>query len=692
MHHRVLLIILLCYTSLFSFAQGENNRWMFGHNTVLDFNQSPPVFEQNNMACWEGGSVSFCNDAGNILFYSNGNQVWNRNGNVMPNGNDLLGNGATAPYPEGFPCSAAQGAVSVQSVINPDQYYLFTLDATEDVPPYALGHLRYSIIDMSLDGGLGAVTSLKNIVIGDSMTERMTLIRGEDCAVWLLTHKIHSNFYNAYKIDAAGIHPPVASKGLVEGIMGYGMLHASADGSMIAMSSSASTVEVARFNKYTGEVTAADYISTYGGNAGVCFSPNNKVLYVGHFGGLSQFDFTDYPNMQAVASSEQLISMPVPIGQMRRGPDDKIYIANTTDANLAVIEKPDNLGVSCLYNLAGLQRPSFSIFPPLANTGNATFYGMGLGQDVMRISTNSTAYPGTTQEKILCNHLPLSISAAADAESFVWNTGAATKTITVHEPGTYWVHRAKHCARFIDTFHVVAIDHSVWRLRSDTTVCEGYTLTLDATHPDIASYTWQDGSHGSAYVVTEDGNYSLSVDIKGCILSDTVAVRYIHPYLALQERDTTVCLNNTLMLHALVHPAGTYLWEDESVSPHRLIEKAGTYIVAATNICGTYPDSVTVSTVICDCIAYAPNAFTPNGDGLNDVFEVKMDCPRLESFELHIFNRYGQRLHSANAPGQVWSGYHNDVLLDAGTYFYQLRYKGKEGNYVVKTGDIALVR
>src|SRR5687768_9885609 len=90
---RYLLLFFTCI--LFTFqanAQNENNVWTFGYNNGLDFSTSPPTFFQNNSEALEG-AASVADGAGNLLFYSNGNNVWDATGAVMPNGSGILGNG-----------------------------------------------------------------------------------------------------------------------------------------------------------------------------------------------------------------------------------------------------------------------------------------------------------------------------------------------------------------------------------------------------------------------------------------------------------------------------------------------------------------------------------------------------------------------------------------------------------------------
>lgn len=210
-------ISILFIVSVGVIAQNQNNIWYFGERAGLDFNSGSPVALTNSqMSSREGCAVMNDKITGSLLFYTNGgpgpNQlqdtvgaIWNRNHQIMPNG-DLDSAGGCM--------SSAQGALIVPNPANADQYYLFTLDCAEN---FFVSGLRYSIIDMTLDGGLGDVT-VKGVQLTDSVNENMCAIKhanGTD--YWLLFNKGNSyvNFqlisdkYHAYQITSSGILPPV---------------------------------------------------------------------------------------------------------------------------------------------------------------------------------------------------------------------------------------------------------------------------------------------------------------------------------------------------------------------------------------------------------------------------------------------------------------------------------------------------
>jgi hypothetical protein len=141
-HH--LAIILFIFIWQPSFAQNQNNNWCFGDKAGLTFsNGNPQAFTSSQMTSIEGCASVSDPVTGKLLFYSNGLQVWDANNNVMPNGNGLLAGPST---------SSTQGVFITPYPGNAKLYYLFTTDETSNG---GANGIRYSLIDLSLNNGLG---------------------------------------------------------------------------------------------------------------------------------------------------------------------------------------------------------------------------------------------------------------------------------------------------------------------------------------------------------------------------------------------------------------------------------------------------------------------------------------------------------------------------------------------------------
>ena len=185
-------MFLLLSTSLF--AQNQANIWYWGDFCGLDFNSGVPV-ETHEINAASGNAMSVMGDtSGNFLFCFSGREIWNREGDFMPNGADIIGDKR-----------AAMGALIVQQPGSDHLYYLFTVDYKQ---AYDIG-MHYSVVDMNLDGGLGDVTSEKNIPLAQAWaaSNKLTSVRhanGKD--VWIITRNFKwDQWYAAFLLTSSGL-------------------------------------------------------------------------------------------------------------------------------------------------------------------------------------------------------------------------------------------------------------------------------------------------------------------------------------------------------------------------------------------------------------------------------------------------------------------------------------------------------
>jgi hypothetical protein len=200
---KLLRFLLLTMFPILSFAQNENDVWVFGYNVGIDFSSGAPVAITPSIMTNEG--VCAISDAdGNLMFYSNGNNIWNADYDIMPSGASLLPTD---------PSSSSQAAVIVPMPGNEDRYYVFSLEIVEFTGTTAPGRLYYSVVDMTLDGGLGdVVPGMSGILVDSALDEKMITIQGECNNVWLIVHSRLANEYFSYEITEDGVSStPVVS-------------------------------------------------------------------------------------------------------------------------------------------------------------------------------------------------------------------------------------------------------------------------------------------------------------------------------------------------------------------------------------------------------------------------------------------------------------------------------------------------
>jgi gliding motility-associated-like protein len=337
---KIKLLFLLCFYSLTSLAQGEANIWYFGDHAGLDFNSGNPIPLTDGQLVTQEGCATISNAAGKLLFYTDGTTIYNRNHQIMINGSGLMGHS-----------SSTQSATIVPKPGSSSLFYVFTLDASARANGF-----RYSIVDITLDGGLGGVTSDKNVLIYTPSCEKISIVKhANSIDFWVITHGFNNDLFYAHLLTSAGLNTSavISKSGIIvnqdnDGYNSMGYMKIAPNGSkLILCHQFLDTSELFDFNNSSGVVSNPKVLlSNYGQFYGAEFSPNSEVLYlltqIGR--NLYQFDLTA-PN---VASSVQVIhTFSKFLGALQLGPDKKIYIAVYEQSKLSVINNPDALGVAC---------------------------------------------------------------------------------------------------------------------------------------------------------------------------------------------------------------------------------------------------------------------------------------------------------------------------------------------------------
>jgi gliding motility-associated-like protein len=273
----------------------------------------------------------------------------------------------------------------------------------------------------------------------------------------------------------------------------------------------------------------------------------------------------------------------------------------------------------------------------------------------------------------ICQGQALILSAAAaNASKYTWNTGANTASITVTQTGLYWCETELNGCTFRDSVSLLTIKpNPVVNLGIDQTVCEGITVPLDATYLN-SSYRWQDGSVNPVFNVTQQGIYHVEVNYNGCKKSDTVVINYILKPRFTLGPDQAHCPGYDIVLAPVVDPVWQLRWQDGSTGPTYTVTQPGDYSLTATNTCGSNTDAITVIKGYCKVIM--PTAFTPNGDGLNDVLRV-LGTEAVTEMELKIFNRWGQLVFETADKTKGWDGTIKNMKEPSGIFVYLLRFK-----------------
>lgn len=277
------------------------------------------------------------------------------------------------------------------------------------------------------------------------------------------------------------------------------------------------------------------------------------------------------------------------------------------------------------------------------------------------------------------------------ATDYRWNDGSTKSTFLVTKPGKYSVTAVTGCTVLTDSITVnYALDFD---LGADTTLCIGQSVTLTVPTNAASTYQWQDGSPQNSFTVRQEGQYSVRVTQASCIASDSILVRYIKPPQLELGPDRELCGAELFTIKPTI-TEGAFSWLDQFADVNRTVSSSGVFRAKVANACATVTDSVQISYEACDCVLYAPNSFTPNGDGLNDVF-VAYGCGDIVITSLAVFDRWGEVIFQTAAPPFQWDGRFRGNVCQTGVYAWSIQYQLNQRRRITPgqaQGKVSLIR
>ncbi len=374
---KYLISIVFSFLSLALTAQGEAANWYFGYGAGIKFNlfSGTATSVDNGRLFTNEGCTSISDSSGNLLFYTDGSFVWNKNHQTMTGGSGLLGDR-----------SSTQSAIIVPKPDDKNIYYVFTVGSNRSDTG-----LHYSVVDMSQENGLGEVT-VKNTRLLNLCSEKITAVV-KDCvskSMWVVTlasedgNNAVYNTFHAFEVGNNGVvHASVKTSFPINITDPRGYLKLSPDGTKMACANLSADdnndttndqLFLYDFDASSGKVLNPIELRIRGENHnpyGLEFSPNSQLLYVhsynnfrgdednnedrnspeNHHSSLVQFNIAS-SNIQGsmITIDERQLYR----GGLQLGPDGKIYraLSDTYDTGLnylGAINEPNKVGLACNY-------------------------------------------------------------------------------------------------------------------------------------------------------------------------------------------------------------------------------------------------------------------------------------------------------------------------------------------------------
>lgn len=358
-------IILFLLITFFCFSQNETNFWYFGKESGLNFNNGNEILLGNSNMTAPAGCSSISDFNGNLLFYSNGNKVWNKNHQIMINGDDLAGD-----------FDGIQSTIIIPKPNDPSTYYIFyTRKNTVSSPIYFLNGIYYSEIKIDSTNPLGYVTNNKNIRIVSALsTARIAAIHHPNTnAIRVLfvtksepSDNVNQNdnlFIRVFNVSSNGINLNSEIHEINFGISEDGAMKISPDSKYIAISDY-NNKEI-YFYKYNNDLISFEHYLTlptipglglFLSPYGIEFSQDSKMFYYTGGGFIVQFPLYEIEG-NGVASYYLIpVNNPKSLQLARNG---KIYVAlgdiESPSSLIGVINKPEKLASGCDYSTKSIQ-------------------------------------------------------------------------------------------------------------------------------------------------------------------------------------------------------------------------------------------------------------------------------------------------------------------------------------------------
>lgn len=673
---RTIQYLILLLSAVTANAQKQNNNWCFGNQAGVTFNTVPPSGFSSGINTLEPQATVSDRQTGDLLFYCNSYTIWDASHSVMQNGVGIGTDSTTQ--------SSSQGANIVPMPGNANRYYVFTTSTWGE----GSGNLCYSIVDMTLNGGLGAVVAgHKRVLIDTSFTEGMAIIPGCN-KVWLLVQRRETGDFYAYPVTETGIGAPVVSQvNLPRAPKGMSHFKVSPDGTKLMdignFISPVAHLVMHNFSTATGRVSGTSVIQTTDVEdyLDMEFSPDGKRLYIASgYRGVYQFDMT-LTNPQSILNSKK------PVVQNATGyftgianaANGKMYSIRNGNSVLDEITSPNAPVPGCTYVYNAV---------PIWGTPRYNLPAKVVYPDMVQNVVISNKY-----DKTLCAGDMLSLQPMSQGDDYRWQDGDTTRVHNITKGGKYYVEmiQGKDCSLIVDTFIVEEASVSA-DIFGDTMLCVGDTLLLKGfVTPTTSNILWSTGSTTDTTKVIQGGNYTLVATYKGC--ADTASIGVNEYPIAKIElgNDTILCSGDKLRLPLELQPTDydKYIWQDGSTANSFIVKGPGRYYIRLENICQSLTDSIYVTER--DCHFFFPSAFTPNNDGLNDFAKLVGDVSVVTDYTLKIVNRWGQEVFKTQDPSKGWDGMFVGKNADIGTYFYLIDFKYLDEPYLMK-GSLELIR
>ncbi len=266
---------------------------------------------------------------------------------------------------------------------------------------------------------------------------------------------------------------------------------------------------------------------------------------------------------------------------------------------------------------------------------------------------------------------------------YQWSNGGTGTAQFFADTGTYWVTAVDGQCSYTDTFKIY---HMQPLSVPDYSICDGVVPTIFL--PDISPgvYQWSDGSTGNSFTPPASGSYWVRAVLFQCTEVDSFQVDIVSSSVDVLPDYEEYCFGEVVS-YTVPEMGYAIEWSNGQFGTEAYPTEPGFLAVTYKTLCGDFSDSVYIDFIPCrEQAFFEPNSFTPNGDGLNDIYKVSGFLGSY--FEMHIYDRWGRELFMTRDPDQGWDG--GDA--EPGVYMVRFLYRDPNDKEKEKITHITLYK
>ncbi len=274
----------------------------------------------------------------------------------------------------------------------------------------------------------------------------------------------------------------------------------------------------------------------------------------------------------------------------------------------------------------------------------------------------------------VCRNASAKLPALADSFHVAWEAAPDSQPLKV-EASEWYRYQLRHprCGSRIDSQYVAVQDRPTPELPVDTLVCDREQLTLRLPE-SYEAYSWSDGTEGRQQVVEASGRYEVTVSDGDCRGSKATQVKLVSsPEANITVIGERLCPEEEVYLKLRADSAAHYRWSTGATNRSITVRQPDTFALEVFSEPRCRDTAYRAVAKQCEQALYVPDAFSPNGDGWNEMFRPKGDA--VQDYQLLIYNRWGEEVFRSDNIEEGWNGQVKGQPAPGGNYLYLIRYR-----------------